>query len=439
MLTVWGEEQRRFCDGLSRRGFLKVSALAVGGLTLADLLRLRAQGETKAGTAGKAIIMVYLNGGPSHIDLYDMKPESPVEYRGEFKPIKTNVPGMHLCELMPLQAKIADKLAIIRNMKFLQQGHTPPELYTGFLDGKRPAIGSVVSKLRSDAGIRAPIPPYVYLGDGNYVGQPGFLGAAHQAYQPGSKAGSLGLAPSMTLDRLAERRGLLRSFDTLRRELDDVRGSLAGMDAFRAQALEMITTNKARDAFDISREPERVRARYGKGTEFLQARRLVEAGVPVVTLTPRNRNPGKMCNGEWDHHDHIFRCLRAAVPQLDQSIYALVSDLHERGLDRDVGVVVWGEMGRTPRVGTQRGTTGGRDYWPQAGFALMAGGGLRMGQVVGATNPRGEVPVGQPNTPQNVLATLYHVLGIDPTTTLPDHSGRPIYLLDDRRKIEELV
>lgn len=439
MLTVWGEEQRRLCDGISRRSFLKVGALAVGGLTLADLLRLRAQGESRGGASGKAIIMVYLNGGPSHIDLYDMKPNAPVEYRGEFRPIRTNVPGMDICELMPLQAKIADRLAIIRNMRFRQQGHTAPELYTGFLDGKRPSIGSVVSKLRSDAGIRTPMPPYVYLGDANHVGQPGFLGAAHQAYQPGSKAGSLGLAPSMTLDRLSERRGLLRSFDTLRRELDDVRGSLAGMDAFRAQALEMITTNRARDAFDISREAERVRARYGKGTEFLQARRLVEAGVPVVTLTPRNRTPGKMCNGEWDHHDHIFRCLRAVVPQLDQSIYALVSDLHERGLDRDVGVVVWGEMGRTPRVGTQRGTTGGRDHWPQAGFALMAGGGLRMGQVVGATNARGEVPVGQPYTPQNVLATLYHVLGIDPITTLPDHSGRPIYLLDDRRKVEELV
>ncbi len=439
MLTVWGEERGKFCDGLSRRSFLKVGALAIGGLTLADMLRRKAQGAVDAGVSGKAIIMVYLNGGPSHIDLYDMKPEAPTEYRGEFKPIKTNVSGMHLCELLPLQAKIADKLAIIRNMKFLQQGHTPPELFTGFLDGKRPSIGSVVSKLRNDAGIRSALPPYVYLGDSNYVGGPGFLGVAHQAYQPGSQAGSLGLAKGMTLDRLGDRRKLLRSFDGLRRDLDDARRSMAGMDAFTAQAMEMIATNKARDAFDISKEPESVKVRYAKGTEFLQARRLVEAGVPVVTLTPRNRNPGPMCNGEWDHHDHIFRCLRAVVPQLDQSIHALVTDLHERGLDRNVAVVVWGEMGRTPRVGTQRGTTGGRDHWPQSGFALMAGGGLRMGQVVGATDRHGENPVGQPYTPQNVLATLYHVLGIDPSTTLPDHSGRPIYLLDDRRKIEELV
>jgi hypothetical protein len=297
----------------------------------------------------------------------------------------------------------------------------------------------VVSKLRSDAGIRNGMPPYVYLGDSNYVGGSAFLGIAHKAYEPGSKAGNLGLAREMTLDRLSERRQLLRSFDGLRRDLDDARKTMGGMDAFTAQALEMISTNKARDAFDISMEPESVRTRYGKGLEFLQARRLVEAGVPVVTLTARNRSVGPMCNGDWDHHDHIFRCLRAVVPQLDQSIYALVTDLHERGLSKDVGVVVWGEMGRTPRVGTQRGTTGGRDHWPQSGFALMAGGGLRMGQVVGATDSRGELPVGQPNTPQNVLATLYHVLGIDPITTLPDHSGRPIYLLDDRRKIEELV
>src|SRR5260370_19284900 len=211
------------------------------------------------------------------------------------------------------------------------------------------------------------------------------------------------------------------------------------MAADTPQAMELIPSDKARGAFGVSREPEPVRARYGRGTEFLQARRLVEAGVPVVTLTPRNRNPGKRCNGEWDHQDHSFRCVRAVVRQLDQSIYALVSDLHERGLDKDVGVVVWGEMGRTPRVGTQRGTTAGRDHWPQAGFALMAGGGLRMGQVVGATNARGEHPAGQPYTPQNVLATLYYVLGIDPVTTPPDPTRPPIYLLDDRRKVEELV
>jgi uncharacterized protein (DUF1501 family) len=439
MLTIWGPTTNAFCDGLSRRGFLQVGALTVGGLTLANLLHLKARGAAQPRSPSKAIIMVYLNGGPSHIDLYDLKPDAPVEYRGEFKPIRTNVPGMDICELMPLQAKIADKLAIIRNMRFQQQGHTAPELYTGFLRGDRPAIGSVVSKLRADAGIHGPLPANVYLGDANHVGHPGFLGKTHEAYIPGDKAANLGLARDMTLDRLSDRRTLLRSFDGLRRDLDDARGSMAGMDAFTAQAMEMIATNRARDAFDIEKEPASVRATYGKGTEFLQARRLVEAGVPFVTLTPRNRAPGPKCNGEWDHHDRIFRCLRAVVPQLDQSIHALITDLHERGLDQDVAVVVWGEMGRTPRVGSQRGTTGGRDHWPAAGFALMAGGGLQMGQVVGATDARGEKPKGQPYTPQNILATLYHVLGIDPGTTLPDHQGRPTYLLDDRAKVVELV
>lgn len=440
MLTFWGAKQERFCDRITRREFLNVGVLGVGGLTLADLLRLKAAGAVPAGSSFKAIIMVYLNGGPSHMDMYDLKPDAPVEYRGEFRPMPTNVPGMAICELMPLQAKIADKLAIIRNMRFQQQGHTSPELYSGFLTGNRPSIGSVVSKLRADAGIIGGLPPYVALGDANHVGSPGFLGTAHKPFLPGSKtAADLTLPRDMTLDKIADRKALLRAFDSIRRELDDPRGSLAGTDTFTAQALEMITTSKARDAFDVAREPEKVRGKYGRGTEYLLARRLVEAGVPVVTLTPQNHGVPKECNGQWDHHDHIFKCLRVVLPQLDQSIYALVTDLHERGLDKDVAVVIWGEMGRTPRVGTQRGTVGGRDHWPQSGFALMAGGGLSMGQVIGATDPRGERPKGIPYTPQNVLATLYSVLGIDPVTTLPDHSGRPVYLLDDRDRIAELV
>jgi len=421
-------------DGrMSRRGFLRVGALA-GGLTLADVLRARAGQPSR-----KAVIMVYLNGGPSHVDTYDLKPDAPVEVRGEFKPIRTNVPGFDLCEHLPLQATIANKLAVVRNLKFQQQGHTAPELYSGFLQGDRPAFGSVVSKLRHDAGDRRPLPAHVYLGDANHAPRPGFLGKPHEPYIPGERAANLGLSREVTLDRLGDRKELLAAFDGLRRDLDDRRGNLAGADAFTAQALEMIATNKARDAFDVSKEPEAVRLRYGKGTEYLQARRLVEAGVPVVTLTPRNHDVPQKCNREWDHHDHIFECLRVVLPQFDRSLYALVTDLHERGLADDVAVVVWGEMGRTPRVGTQRGTTGGRDHWPQAGFALFAGGGLRTGQVVGATTRLGDVPQGPGYTPQNVLATLYRVLGVDPTTTLPDHQGRPVYLLDDPEPIRELT
>jgi len=401
------------------------------------VLRLRAA-ETRP-TRHKAVIFVYLNGGPSHLDMYDPKPDAPVEYRGEFKPIDTNVPGIRISEHLPLHAKIADKFAIIRNMKFQQEGHTAPELYTGFLRGNRPAIGSIVSKLRSDGGIRTPLPPYVYLGDANHVGHPGFLGKAHEAYIPSDKAANLGLSKSLTLEKLADRRKLLTHFDEARRALDDPKGSRAGMDAFTSQALEMMTTNAARDAFDLSKEAVKLRERFGKGTEYLLARRLVEAGVPVVSITPQNHNVPAKCNGQWDHHDQVFECLKAVLPQYDRSVHALLTDLCDRGMEKDVAVVIWGEMGRTPRVGTQRGTTGGRDHWPQAGFAILAGGGFSTGQVVGATNPRGEHPIGTPYAPQNVLATLYRHLGIDPQTTINDHTGRPVYLLDDPTPVKEVL
>jgi uncharacterized protein (DUF1501 family) len=446
MLTIRGAKSR-LCDGLSRRDFLRAGTLGIGGLTLGNLLQLKAQGAVRGDSAHKAVIMVYLNGGPSHIDMYDPKPEAPDNYRGEFKPIHTNVPGMDISEMLPLQAKIADRIAIIRNMKFLQQGHAPPELLTGFNDGKRPSLGAVVSKLRRDAGIRETLPPYVTIANdanSHYANFTGTLGIGHKPMATDAtaqKVSGLQAVPGMTASRLSDRQSLLRSLDTIRRELDDAQGSFAGMDAFNAQAMDMITGSKARDAFDLSKEPERSRARYGKQTEYLLARRLVEAGVSVVTITPQNHIDQKTCpNGQWDHHDHIFRCLRNVLPIYDQSVYTLITDLHDRGLDKDVAVVIWGEMGRTPLVGGQKGTTAGRDHWPEAGFCVLIGGGLQTGQVIGATTPRGEHSKGLPYTPQNVLATLYHVLGIDAgQTTIPDQSGRPIHLLDDCEKIKELV
>ena len=438
MLDLWSGHSSASCDKRSRRRLLQAGALAVGGLTLGELLQVRANAAGRVPTIQKSVIMVYLNGGPSHLDMYDLKPKAPVEYRGEFRPISTNVPGMELCELFPLQATIADKFAIVRNMKFQQEGHTAPELYSGFLKGNRPSFGSVVSKLREESGQRSGLPSYVYVGDANHVGHPGFLAKAHEAYIPGPQAANLGLAREITLERLSDRRKLLQSFDELRRDVSDLHGSVDGLVAFNSLALDMITSNRARDAFDITREPAHVRTRYGKGTEYLQALRLVEAGVPVVTITPQNHELPSTCNGQWDHHDHIFKCLRIVLPQLDRSLHALLTDLAERGLAHDVLVVVWGEMGRTPRVGTQRGTVGGRDHWPQSGFAVLAGGGLQMGQVIGATDSRGERSLGRSYTPQNVLATIYHHLGIDPATTLLDSAGRPIALLDDQARITEL-
>jgi len=449
MLTFWGPEGGKCCDRISRRNFLQVGALGAG-LTLADVFRLRARAGTNPPASPKAVIMILLGGGPSHIDMYDMKPNAPAEVRGEFKPIRTKVPGFDICELMPLQAKITDKLALVRNLEMTTSSHNYMEITSGFLwgnqipggkGGPRPAFGSVVSRLRGGAKV----PPFVSLwnADPTAAEDPAYLGLAHRSFFPsGPGLDNLGLGKGMTLDRLADRKTLLRSFDGLRRQVD-TRGEQAGMDAFTGRALEMISSPRTRQAFDIEREPERVRTRYGLSSDlpvynvnylilkqFLLARRLVEAGVSVVSL---------QAFGEWDTHADNFKTLRRLVPVLDRGIAALVGDLHDRGLDRDVAVVMWGEFGRGPRIYSLNGHPPGRDHHGPANFVLFAGGGLKVGQVVGATDKRGERPIVQPYSPQTVLATLYHVLGIDPSTTLPDHSGRPIYLLDDRRKIEELV
>jgi hypothetical protein len=427
MLTLLGRKTGRFCDNICRRTFLRIGTLGAGAVTLGDLRRLQAQG---VGTPrSKAVIMVYLNGGPSHIDMYDMKPDAPVEYRGEFKPIQTNVPGMDICELMPLQSKIAGKLAIVRNMKFHQDLHKPHELMTGYPFSTRPGIGSVVSRLRSDAGQLGELPPYVALDGYSY---PAYLGAAHVPFTvtAGQPVRNLQLPYGVSPERLTSRKALLDSLDTLRRDLDDSHGSMKATEAFHAQAMELISGPKARKAFDLNQEPESVRTRYGTNTQLLLALRLAEAGVPLITVT---------VPGDWDTHAKNFATLRELLPQLDQGVSAMVGDLHERGLDKDVAIVVWGEIGRAPRITSQGGgKVPGRDHWPQAGFALLAGGGFRVGQVIGATDPRAGSPKGHAYTPQNMLATLYHVLGIDPSRTLPDHNGRPMYLLDEREVIKEL-
>lgn len=462
MLTIWGSKQR-FCDGVSRRDFLKVGVLG-GALTLPDLLRLRAQAATAGGSSRKAVIMVCLNGGPSHVDMYDLKPEAPAEIRGEFKPIHTNVPGFDISELMPLQAEIADKLALVRSVQWpLDDGHHLHLVFTGFpKSAARPSFGSIVSRLRRQRDQENPLPPYVSMAQFPphpvLVGheEPSYVGKAYRPFVPyeadslpggqitytGPGAGevkNLELPTGVTCNRLANRTTLLNALDNLRREVDG-QGELAAMDTFTLQALNMIRSTRVREAFDIGREPAEVQAKYGgdieyqydpdrrrcwEGNKFLLARRLVEAGVPVVTLAV----------GVWDTHRDHFTYQRDNVPLLDRSLHALVTDLHERGLDNDVAVVVCGEMGRTPRVNK----TAGRDHWPSAGFALFAGGGLRTGQVIGATDARGERPQTRPYNPQNILATLYHVLGIDPMLTFPDHTGRPRYLLDDQEPIAELL
>jgi hypothetical protein len=377
-----------------------------------------------------------------------MKPDAPAEIRGEFKTIRTNVPGIDVCELLPLQARIADRFSIVRGFH-TNGSHDSRMLTTGFKPGVyRPAFGSVVSKFRPAAG--AGLPPYVTLVQESNLpfGQdPAYLGPAHAPFALRGK-GVADLAPpkGMTLDRLTDREGLLRDFDTLCRDLDA--RQLDKMDAFTARALDMVRSSKVREAFDLSREPQKVRDAYGKspGTlQFLLARRLVEAGARVVTLcggwvnNGEGDSPSTLSN--WDTHEDNFGRLRVQAPQFDRALYALLTDLAQRGLDKDVIVVAAGEMGRSPRIGKSTGATNspnGRDHW-ETGFALIAGGGVAGGRVVGETDRHADRAKGKPFTPQNLLATLYDLLGIDAAATVPDHTGRPQFLLDDRDKIDELL
>ncbi len=460
MLNVFGAMQSPLCDGYSRRHFLRIGGFGMAGLSLADLLRLKARGEVRAEARGKSVIMIYLPGGPSHIDMYDMKPDAPTEYRGEFKPIHTNVSGIDLCEHMPLQTKIADKLTIVRGLKSLAGGgnHDAYEILTSdprpgekLPPNPLPAFGSVVSKIRSVDG--SGVPPYVGIKNLHLVlpsvnddpETAAYLGSVHRPFRTASPGlANLSLAEGLTLDRLADRKTLLRSFDHLRRGLDDGAASRADVDSFTAQALAMISSNKVRDAFDLSREPDSIRAAYGESTDFLLARRLVEAGVSVVTLPCRYsatiRDFFKGSLDHWDTHWHNFKYLRLMLPKYDQAVSALITDLYQRGLDKDVTVVIWGEFGRTPLIDyTLVPGSAGRGHWPEASFVLFSGGGLKTGQVVGETDLRAERAKGRPYTPSNVLATLYHALGIDPAKTFPDHAGRPRYILDEREPIRELV
>jgi hypothetical protein len=424
MLTFFGRNQR-YCDGVSRRDFLRVGALSVGGLTMADVLRSQAQAATagQSPTRGKSVIMIFLPGGPPHLDMYDMKPNAAREFRGELNPINTNVPGIEICELMPRQAKIMDKLAILRGVKFVDE-HSAHMVMTGFPDRvRRPCFGSMVSfhKQRQDG-----FPPYVSLMNNKDSEDPEYCGAAHRPFVPsGPGLENLSLTSAVSLDRLDNRKELLRSLDTIERAVD-YRGAMTGVDAFTTRALDMITTKEARLAFDVEKEPREVQERYGReNRDFLRARRLVEAGVSVVTLA----------TGGWDTHSDNFQTMRKQLPRIDQGIHALVTDLHERGLDKDVAVVMWGEFGRTPRING----SAGRDHWSPAGFALMAGGGMKMGQAIGETDARGERPIGRGIAPSNVLATLYRHMGIDTQATLPDHNGRPMYVLEERDVVAELV
>jgi hypothetical protein len=446
MLSVVGSP-KRLCNGLSRRELLTIGALGIGGLALPDLLRAEAKQGIRS--SKKAIIMIYMCGAPPHQDMYDLKMDAPAEIRGEFQPIDTSVPGIRICEHLPRLAKIMDKLVPLRSVVGSPNGnHDSFICYTGrsFTQqppGGWPSVGSTLSKL---LGSRDPgMPPFVGLspnaGHPPYgsPGHPGFLGTSHAAFRPnGEGRGDLSLN-GISVDRLSDRRQLLASFDHLRREVD-ASGKLAGCDAFTQQAFGVLTSSKLAEALDVSREDAKTRERYGQGDprnygdgaprnqeHFLIARRLVEAGARCVTLN----------FGRWDFHSNNFSEFKNTHgPQFDQGLSSLVEDLHERGMNDDVSVVAWGEFGRTPVINKDAG----RDHWPQVGGALLAGGGMRMGQVIGATDRLGGEVADRPIHFGEVLATLYHQMGFDLNqTTVRDLAGRPQYLVDHHEPMRELI
>ena len=418
----------------------------MGGLTLPQLLQAEAQSGIRR--SHKAVIMIYMAGAPPHQDIFDLKMDAPAEIRGPYKPISTNVPGIQISEHMPRCARIMDKLVPLRTVYGSPDGgHDSFICYTGRPvnnqpPGGWPSLGAVLSRLhgQTDKAIpsfvglapKAGHPPY------GSPGHPGYLGPAPAAFRPnGAGMGDLTLN-GITLDRLADRRALLEGFDHFRRDVD-ASGLIEGLDAFNQQAFGVLTSSKLMAALDVSREDPKVRERYGKGDtgnygdgaprnleHFLIARRLVEAGARCVTLN----------FGRWDFHSNNFSELLTHLPWFDQAISALVEDLHQRGLDQDVAVVAWGEFGRTPQVNKD----GGRDHWPRVGGGLLAGGGMKTGQVIGATDRLGGEPVERPVHFGEVFATLYHQLGIDTSkVTIPDLTGRPQYLVDGWQPMPELI
>ena len=420
MLTLWG-----------RRGFLRAGAFGVAGLALTDVLR------AQEGKREGSVILVFLAGGPSHLETYDPKPEAPAEYRGPFRAIRTNVPGIRISELLPRHARIADKFAIIRSCSHETPAHEggKKRVLTGHVHRpgdeepvmELPGLPAVIA--RQKGASRPGLPASVSCPPGVYYSKAAYLGRGYDAFDfyAGQAPRDLALPRQMTPQRLENRRELLAGLDGLRREMDTSR-AMDGMDACNARAFDLVTGAAAREAFDLEREPKSVRDKYGSdwvGKACLQARRLAEAGVGVVTIGWAG----------WDDHDDLKNKITDKTPILDQAVSALIEDLYSRGLDRKVTVMVLGEFGRTPKMNSN----GGRDHWPNAMSVLLSGGGMKMGQVIGETDARGEAPVNRRVGPEDILATVYSRLGIDPRAEFVNHAGRPLPILPGGTPIAELL
>jgi hypothetical protein len=449
-----------YCDGLSRRSFLQLGVAGLASVGLPELLRAKEQSKQRTGeTKNTSVILIWLDGGPSHMDLYDMKPEAPAEYRGIWKPIATRVPGFDITELFPLQARVTDKFSMVRSLHHdtgdhFAGGHrmlTAKDLGVSGANSeiKFPGLGAIVSR---ECGPRQRgVPAYVAVPSAASIGlSPGYfgahmLGAQFNPFQSGGDPNApnfvvqnLNLAKDLSMAKLEDRRSLLRHFDRSRREIDALPSSQA-MDRFSQEAYEFVGGQAARRAFDISQEDPRLRDRYGRhnwGQSTLLARRLVEAGCTFVTVH----------YGGWDHHWDLKKGMENYLPLVDSAVAALFQDLDERGLLETTLVMLCGEFSRTPKMndGGNGGApmsmgTPGRDHWGNSMFCLMGGGGVKGGQIVGSTDSRGTRPNTRPIVPSNIHATVYRVLGMDPTLQLLDPSGRPVSVLDDPAPIDELL
>ena len=439
MLELTGRSYRT-CDGVNRRSFLRIGSLGAGLIGLPQLLQMQAQGAIANNR--KSVILIWQAGGPSHIDMYDLKPDAPAEFRGEFKPIATNVPGIDISEHLPLEAKIMDKLSVVRSAFHTNAGHGMGSqwMLTGWQptievnDNIYPCMGSVVAKMK---GANQPnVPAYVNLPRPLGLGKAAYLGASYNPFSPDSDPNSDGfqvrnlkLPGRVDLARLDRREQLLKKLDGIRRDID-TKGDIVGIDQFYRDALEMVTNDKAQKAFDIKAESAKLRDEYGRndlGQSCLLARRLVESGVTFVAI---------QAGGGWDTHGDNFKQLKDnLLPKYDRAVAALVTDLYDRGLQNDVLVMAMGEFGRTPRINGGAG----RDHWPGAMSVLYAGGGLRMGQAIGTTNDKAEYPTTKPYSPGCVLSTMYHVLGINHRHVFYDAVNRPLPILNEGKPIEELT
>ncbi len=461
MLTLLGQpDNQQFCDGMSRRNFLRIGGLGWGGLTLSQLLAADARAESTA-KRPKSVIMIYLVGGPPHQDLFDLKPFAPSEIAGPWKPIATNVPGVEIGELLPKMATMMDCFVPIRSLVGAQAEHDATQCFTGrpprgsgVPTGGWPQFGSTVSKVKGP--VDPATPPYVSLcytcthGPYNEPG-PGFLGVGQSGFRPLGPTRNDMVLNGVTPERLGDRKALLSSVDRFRRNVD-AKGMMDGLDTFTRQAMDLLTSSRLADALDLSKEDPRIVARYGTGDtkimidgngaprvpqSMLMARRLIEAGVRVVTLNYSKWDWHGGRNAEGRANNSIFLREEEDFPIFDNAMTTLVDDLQVRGLLDDTLILVWGEFGRTPVISKQVG----RDHWPRVACALLAGGGIKAGQVIGATDKIAGEAVDRPVTFPEVFATLYNHLGIDAAnTTVQDFQGRPQYLVDsDVKPIHELL